>query len=138
MLAAAAAAGLAGLAGLGYERIGRQDDDLLMSSSWLPATTDPTRLARRLVADSIEAIVTGDWLESLFGQLTAIIAVNCPNNAPRLCRLRFCPLCPWASVLGATDGTAPADQEGDRCRIGESLAGGVVAAVAVLVSAAGQ
>lgn len=48
----------AGLADLGYERIGRQDDDLLMSSFWLPAATDPTRLAGRLVADRIEAIVT--------------------------------------------------------------------------------
>ncbi|MHB1929080.1 MAG: aminotransferase class V-fold PLP-dependent enzyme [Acidimicrobiales bacterium] len=47
-----------GLGDLGYGRIGRQDDDLMMSSFWVPAGTDPVRLAERLLADRVEAIVT--------------------------------------------------------------------------------
>ncbi|MGH9170579.1 MAG: aminotransferase class V-fold PLP-dependent enzyme [Acidimicrobiales bacterium] len=43
---------------LGYERIGHQEDDLLMSGFWIPGTTDPSRLASQLLADKVEAVVT--------------------------------------------------------------------------------
>lgn len=55
LLAAAAAR----LADRGYERLGRQDDDLLMASFWLPAGRAAGELSARLTAERIEAIVTG-------------------------------------------------------------------------------
>lgn len=45
------------LALLGFERIGRQNDDLMMSSWWLPAEIDGDTLAARLLQNQIEAVV---------------------------------------------------------------------------------
>jgi isopenicillin-N epimerase len=46
------------LACLGYERVGRQEDDLMMSSFWIPDNTDARHLGRLFVGDKIEAIIT--------------------------------------------------------------------------------
>ncbi|HEV2360326.1 MAG TPA: aminotransferase class V-fold PLP-dependent enzyme [Acidimicrobiales bacterium] len=45
------------LAALSFERLGREDDDLLMSSWWLPPGLDADALRAELASDHIEAIV---------------------------------------------------------------------------------